>query len=168
MIESVTGYYFKRMRANTAKQINHAISLLPKSTPVTFIDIGAAGEIEPRWKAIETRLNYVGFEPDPRSYHPLVKKSDCAKHTIFPNALWDHNSQIELNLCKKPEVSSVFRPNHEFLKLFPSHDRFDVLKNLTISAVTLDELQVDRPDFIKLDIQGGELNVLKGGARHYK
>ena len=43
-----------------------------------------------------------------------------------------------------------------------------MLRTATVEARTLDELSLEHSDFIKIDIQGGELNALKGGQRSLK
>lgn len=142
-----------------------ALSTLPMdNTGLTLIDIGAAGDIEPRWKRIEPFLSYVGFEPDERSRSLLISKSNsCLNYQILPYAVWDSVGLIEINLCRSPGASSHYIPNQPFLDLFPDPRRFDVLETLKLKSTTLDNLDLTSADFIKLDIQGGELNALKGG-----
>ena len=48
------------------------------------------------------------------------------------------------------------------MKHFPEVERFDVIEQVVIPATTLDELELPDVDFIKLDVQGGELSVLQG------
>jgi hypothetical protein len=105
-----------------------AINVLPNNGLVTLCDVGAAGDIEPRWRAISSFLKYVGFEPDKRSRDKLMRNpADCYSYNIVGNALWEAEKQLDLNLCVRPEVSSVYSPNVEFLKNFPETERFDIL-----------------------------------------
>ena len=41
---------------------------------INLLDIGAAGNIEPRWLKIAQYTNYIGIEPDKRSYKNLDNK----------------------------------------------------------------------------------------------
>jgi FkbM family methyltransferase len=148
------------------KKKNIAMLALPSFDGVTLIDIGAAGDIEPRWKAIESNLNYIGFEPDERSRKDLAKnKSFCRKYTIYSEAISESNGKVSLNLCQKPQVSSTYKPNKNFINLFPDSKRFGVLKKETIQTKKLDNIKINNSDFIKLDIQGGELKALFGGEK---
>ena len=144
-----------------------SINVLPHNGLVTLYDIGAAGGIEPRWKAFTPHLNYVGFEPDERSSKDLLNKtsSQCHSYNILQHAVWDSKTELELNLCASPGASSVYSPNIEFLKNFPQVERFDVVGTETVSVVPMDGLDLTNPDFIKLDIQGGELNALEGADK---
>jgi FkbM family methyltransferase len=140
------------------------MSKLPGFRGLTLIDIGAAGDIEPRWKKIEPILNFVGFEPDERSRALLLKSSNsCLSFQLLPFAVWDSVGSVSFNLCRKPEVSSIYAPNQQFLSLFPDFKRFDVISCESVKTTSLDDLGLETGDFIKLDIKGGELNALKGG-----
>jgi FkbM family methyltransferase len=161
--------YARRVKIILDKKRNRklllALSKLPYSGGgITLIDIGAAGDIEPRWKRIEPALCYIGFEPDERSRLSLLKsKPACLSYELFPFAVWDVAGPLEMNFCQKPQVSSHYLPNRPFVDLFPDSQRFNVLSTQNMEATTLDNLKLGRSDFIKIDTQGGELNALKGG-----
>lgn len=44
--------------------LNKSISSLELKEGLSLIDVGAAGEIMPRWKRVESHLKYHGFEQD--------------------------------------------------------------------------------------------------------
>lgn len=158
-----------KLRLSLAKTSNekllYAISQLDSGgNGITLIDIGAAGEIQPRWRKIEPIINYVGFEPDARSRELLLsKKTACASYNIFPTVVSNSGGKTILNLCRKPQVSSIYSPNKKLIDLFPDPTRFDVLSTVSLETSTLDNLNIEKADFIKIDIQGGELNALIGG-----
>jgi hypothetical protein len=80
----------------------------------------------------------------------------------MPYVLWDTKRSIDIKLCSAPQVSSHFDPNREFLDLFANAKRFDVENTVVISTEILDDLTISSADFMKIDIQGGELNALNG------
>ena len=139
------------------------LNSLPNSGQLTFVDIGAAGEIQPRWKPFSRKLNYIGFEPDERSISNIQNKSNnFLSYSILPHAISDQRGDIEFNLTRVPEKSSTYEPNDKVLKKFPDFQRFELTEKIKLSSVPMDEILEDEVDFIKIDIQGGELNVLKG------
>ena len=71
-------------------------------------------------------------------------------------------------LCQDPQCSSVYEPNRSFLDKFPKAERFDVNDTFKCSAKRLDQIELKGPYFIKMDIQGGELEVLKGASSTLK
>ena len=134
-----------------------------ESESLTLLDIGSAGDIEPRWKTIAEELNYIGVEPDKRTSCLLTNSHNCKNYRIINSVIWSEKTNVSFNLCRKPEVSSVFKPNNEFLNRFPKAKRFDIVNTKSLKSSTLDEeLGNIKVDFVKLDIQGGELFALKG------
>lgn len=157
------------MRINTFRKLQIAVSTLPDFDGVTYVDVGAAGDFSKRWAPIKSWVNYIGFEPDQRSYD-LIQKKDTGFNSfqIFPEALSNTGLQQKMYFCRKSEVSSMYEPNDEFLKLFPGITRFDVVNTGVVSTARMDDLPIICPDFIKLDIQGGELNALFGSEEKLK
>ena len=161
---------YKFLLKNVSNYFNEkslkAIKSLPYPTQVTLIDIGAAGEIEPRWKYYSYLIKYFGFEPDARSNDTLNNAEKAfLDYKIFPTALSETNKDSEFYLCKKPEVSSLYKPNTKLLENFPDSERFDIISKRTLKTVSLDSYNIENSDFIKIDVQGSELNILKGANK---
>ena len=81
---------------NEKKHIKRAFAKLPKNNGLGLVDIGAAGGIEPRWRSVTEDLNYVGFEPDERSFKELNTKINVKSSKIFPFALWSEEKEISV------------------------------------------------------------------------
>jgi len=108
----------------------------------------------------------VGFEPDERSFRAL---ENGTRHEFFNIGLYGELAEMDLYLTKRPDVSSILRPNQEFLKKFSIGDYFEVVGTKRIRTRTLDEVweekKITAPDFIQVDTQGSELYVLQGGKK---
>jgi FkbM family methyltransferase len=142
-----------------------AVKSLPSNGEVCLLDIGAAGEVEPRWRPFIQFLNYVGVEPDERSRSTLKNnKNEFKSYHVLPYALTAKKQTLNFNLCRKPEVSSLYEPNIEFLSRFLDVERFDIREKMSIDCVSLDSVYVPDVDFLKIDIQGAEDDVLKGAS----
>ena len=146
--------------------LSHAFSAMPFKDEIALVDIGAAGDLEPRWKKIEKHLVYYGFEPDSRSYKELEEKPvNVKRRKLFQTALWDSARSLEFNMCSKPQVSSHFFPNFSFLDRFPDIQRFGIDYKSSLECIALDDLEISPCDFIKIDVQGGELAILQGASK---
>jgi len=142
-----------------------AIKALPNNGEVCLLDIGAAGEVEPRWKPFIQFLHYIGVEPDERSRNILTNdKNEFKSYEVLPYALTSKKQTLDFNLCRKPLVSSLYEPNTAFLSRFLDAERFDVLKKISIDCVSLDSVNPPNFDFLKIDIQGAENDVLHGAS----
>ena len=151
------------------KKILKSINNVHLSQSLKILDIGAAGEIKTNWSFFEPLLNYIGFEPDERSYKSLInKKTLCKSYQIKNMALWSKDERISINLTHKITNSSFYLPNKNLLKNFPDPQRFNVVGKVEIDTKKLDDLDIKNIDFIKLDVQGAELKILEGGKNSLK
>lgn len=151
---------------NYTKKINFLFKKLDLNYGLTLLDIGAEGEIIKRWKRVGSFINYVGLEPDKRSRDILVEKNNtCLSYKIIDKLISDNSNQKKMNLCRAPWNSSLLKPNSDFLNRYPNPSRFDIVSKELIESTTIDNLKIEDVDFLKIDIQGGELNALKGGKR---
>ncbi len=150
------------LRFKYNKLINRNIKDLLKEQKVGIIDVGAAGGLEPRWLPYEPYLKTFAFEPDERSAKALPPNIE-----VFSVALYSEDDTKTINLCRKPRTSSLYLPNVDLLKRYPSVERFDVLAQESVQTTTLDKALANNPGpfhFLKLDVQGTELEILRGGV----
>jgi len=140
-----------------------ALKALPSGGEICLLDIGAAIDLEPRWRPFAKFTNYVGVEPDERSRSAILNPQyDFISYQILPYALAADSQTLNFNLCRKPGVSSLYEPNAEFISRFWDVKRFEVEEIIPTDCVPLDSVDIPNVDFIKIDIQGAENDVLRG------
>ena len=137
---------------------------------ITLLDIGARDGIGWPWNAIQDNvLNVILVEPDPVEAEALEKQG---QGKVIPYALWNQETELTLNINNSPGTSSVFDANMPFLQQFGDSQRFEVEKRITIQTKTIDGLaedsEIELVDFVKIDVQGGELGILQGGEDFFK
>ena len=142
------------------------ISINNNKNKLCLFDIGGAGGLQRRWKLFEKKMRVIFVEPDERSYFEL-KNSGLE---VIDKALWSETTQKDFYLTKKLETSSMYVPNRPYLDLFPDSSRYDIVKTFKVEVTELDNLvnMNNQPHFMKLDIQGAELEVLKGSTNVLK
>jgi FkbM family methyltransferase len=156
---------FRKILRNKFNRIDQkALSELLGDEGLSIVDLGAAGGIEPRWSKISNYLEYYGFEPDARTIQKKPKNK-FKTYNVIPNLISNKSMDSALNISREEGKSSIYKPNLEFLSRFPSSSRFEIVDSLKLRTSTLDESINTEIDFIKLDIQGGELNALKGAEK---
>lgn len=128
---------------------------------LTYIDVGAAGELDSKWRRQITErknVDYIGFEPDSRSY-------ESGNLTRLPVALGELERRRHLHLTAKPQVSSLLRPSKAVLQRYQDVSRFDVVGLTEMSVTPIDALALrGKYFFMKLDTQGTELEILRGAT----
>jgi len=96
----------------------------------------------------------LAIEPSPQNLCWLRAIAERHKNVdVVPYALWNEPCVLTLNLCEKPYLDSVFNFSSE-----------RIIKKIKVKAVTLDSLtkNFDTIGFLKMDIEGAEIEALKG------
>lgn len=135
-------------------------------SPIRMVDVGASEGFQSDWVNLGPHVHFIGFEPHEPSYQKLLKnKKD--NQSIFNHCLYDEKTTVQFHVTRKEDASSILRPNTEIISKYAIANRFDIIERLNMQSDTLDNVllshDISDVDFIKLDTQGTELNILKGG-----
>jgi FkbM family methyltransferase len=134
---------------------------------VGVLDVGAALiEQPPYQKLIDAkRCRVIGFEPNSVECERLNQMYGVP-HRFFPYFIGDGKPGTFYETSWAP-TCSLFEPNTPLLQCFPSiESAVRVVAQHPVDTVRLDDFDsINDIDFIKIDIQGGELAVFQNATR---
>jgi FkbM family methyltransferase len=154
----------------TARRANlHLLPLWCDPRDGLVLDIGAN---EGSWTMevldIFPHVQVIAAEPGPEPLAILSSRFDEVPNvTIDPRAISDSSGVATFHRTRASVFASLLPPSNSL------HERYDLpggptdlLETFSVQTATLDELVGERTvSLMKLDVQGGEMDVLKGGAK---
>lgn len=138
---------------------------------ITLVDIGSRGGLDEDLSSIRQYVHAIGFEPDPAEADRLSSLPNTgwksSKH--LPPAIGASDGAATLYVPDSPEGASMRPHNEDMIKLFGYENLHRDRREIAITARTLDSLQLSgelpRADYLKIDIEGVELEVLQAGRQ---
>jgi FkbM family methyltransferase len=141
--------------------------------PLGFVDIGARGNVDPALAQLAGVTAVLGFEPDPEEARRLlaVGRGPWADFSIETAALGDREGPATLYLAAEPNNHSLRPTNAAFVQRY-AMEKFFPTGSIPLDTTTLDRVifekragEVSLGEFLKVDTQGTELEILKGARR---
>jgi len=137
---------------------------------IVYVMCGARGEVRNRLTAALPRVRFLGFEPDEKAHEHLARNPPPG-HTYHKVAVGKREEARTLYLTREPACSSLLKPNASFFGQFTDcAEQIEVVEQQTVETVSLNNFLpgagVTNFDFLELDTQGTELDILKG-ADHF-
>jgi FkbM family methyltransferase len=137
------------------------------------IDVGSRGGFEADLLPIAWAVDALGFEPDPEEYARLAARDghswpwNSVRHV--PVAVSGSGGVRKLNIPVAPQSASLFEHDVSVGKAFALPEMFTVERVVDVETMTLDDAlgrySVPAPHYLKLDIEGAELEVLSSAPR---
>ncbi len=148
------------------------IDMLGRACPrLDIVDVGAMwlGSEALSYRALlKGDTHVLGFEPAQEECDKL-NAMRMKNHTYLPYFIGD-GSERTFYICNRAETSSLYEPNTPLLSKFTGIEEVTVPeRTVPVQTRRLDDIpELTRMDYLKVDVQGGELDVLKGAARLLK
>lgn len=140
------------------------------NVPISFFDVGARDGLHSDFIALKRlrKFRCIGFEPGRREAKKL-KDGNYGFDDVYPVGITGSNGTRRIYITKHTGCSSIYKPNHVVCDEFPVANFFNIVSTEEINTLTLDSVlekyKICPPDFIKLDVQGAEYEILKSSPQ---
>lgn len=141
-------------------------NLLSPQRLTEVVDIGANPiDGDPPYTSMLTAglCRVTGFEPQEQALLELHQRKGPNEHYL-PYAVGDGDTHT-LNICNASGMTSLLAPDPTTLALFGVLGPLgEITHQVPLKTRKLDDItEIEHLDFLKIDIQGGELKVFQGG-----
>ena len=130
-----------------------------------FLDVGVnVGQTLLKVKTLRPCIQYVGFEPNPVCFHytqTLIERNGFEKCTLFPVGLSNRTALMPFFMRNEHDVSASVVEGFRPLSESPQKMHVAVFEGDSV----LDQLEVGEIGVMKIDVEGGELEVVEGLVR---
>ena len=168
---------FNKLRSESHKNQDHSkfVSKLLEGKKLVALDVGAQGGF---FNASIFSKKY-NFFFDPIVVEPIpdeAKKLEDKNYKVISKGLWSENCKKKFYvLGKRSGSSSMYKPDSNVLNLYNFKKKdfhiFDITDEIDIECTTIKEslnkFEVNNLDFLKIDTQGSELEILKGIGQYF-
>lgn len=147
------------------------IQMLGRAAPILdIVDVGAmwlgADRVAYRGLLKDGRARVIGFEPV-RSECDRLNAMKLPGHTYLPHFIGD-GSERTFVLNNESVTSGLYEPNLPLVRPFNHLAEFmQPVSRTKVKTTRLDDIaEIIGIDFLKVDVQGAEVEVFNGAARH--
>ena len=160
--------------------------LVERGGDIAGVDVGARNSME--WPGtLIGQTHYFGFEPNQEEYEKLINHASdaqklgitCAnfgKENYFDSAVWSDTAERPFYVTKGTGACTMMGRTNLAVSCNMwlgtdrqpyEHQHSEVQETSQVKCTTLDEAFKGREyiDFLKIDVEGGEMEVLKGAEK---
>jgi FkbM family methyltransferase len=139
-----------------------------RDNPIVIVDVGARGGIGREWDVLGDQLRAYAFEPDEEECRRLA--SGAPRHlTYIPRALGHRRGRQTFYQTALSDSAGIYPPRMDYLGRMLNRDNGVTVGEVEVEVSPLDdvlaEYKVPVVDFMKIDVEGAELDVLKGAEK---
>lgn len=134
--------------------------------PLVIFDVGARFGSNAEWDVFGDQMRVYCFEPDEEECERLTAQAPPYV-TYVPTALGRISGDATLYESKLSSSTSLFKTRMDYFGRFVNRNNGVVVGERTVAVKSLDDTMatygISHVDFVKLDAEGAELDILKGG-----
>ncbi|MEK9644343.1 MAG: FkbM family methyltransferase [Alphaproteobacteria bacterium] len=147
-----------------------AVAGIADALPLRYVDIGSRGGFLDDLLPIAFAVDALGFEPDPVAYAMLdyAPAGPWRSATFLPYGVGAKTGSANLYVTTDPQSASLMRHDPEIGRKFDKPQFFELDRTEAVDVLSLEEAlkqaKFDSADFLKIDIEGPELEVLEASS----
>lgn len=134
------------------------------STSCVVVDAGARYGLHPTWQLAEHFARFDLYEPEPTEAARLARKYENSPNvSVRQLALGEQAGYLTFGIRRHKALSSKYGLSTEAIRENYKRDEFEEIEKITVPVNSLDQLYPsEEVHFLKLDVEGAELDVLHG------
>lgn len=136
-----------------------------ETAPLACVDVGARGGLQPHWRPYRPLLSVDLCEPDIAACEAGRAAGQPGEHW-FPVGLAGFSGTARLHVLNQASGSSLYPPNEPVIETYSGRTYGALKAVVEVPVLTFSDF-IRRearplPNLVKLDVQGAELDILKG------
>lgn len=135
--------------------------------PLIILDVGCRWGFAERFLTESDRFRIFGFDPDHEECERLQERYRGRNVTLVPLGLAGKRGRRTLYVTHQPACSSLLKPITSLTREYPALSCAREERTVSVETITLKDwaksVPINRIDYIKVDTQGTELEILKSG-----
>jgi len=167
---AVNYFYEKSFFANNKQNFVNLINFLLSGKKIIALDVGAQGG----FNSDQFIANKYSHFFEPILVEPIEAEAEKLKKKnkyVIENALWSSQTKKKIYILgNRLGSSSMYEPNPDFFELHKIKKKkiqdYKVTRKIEVDCevlnYSLSKLEINKLDYLKIDTQGAELEILKG------
>ncbi|MFC1869960.1 FkbM family methyltransferase [Chloroflexota bacterium] len=135
---------------------------------LVVVDVGARYGSQKHWDVYGDQALIIGFEPDEEECRNLNQKFSGKGHRYFPVALHKDRGFKTFYVTQFDATCGFYKRDMTFWSRLPGKEGVRVKETQRVETVDFDSFakdhQIEYVDFMKLDAEGAELDILEGSV----
>lgn len=145
-------------------------NLLSRVELLLCVDVGARWGVDSALLLLKEKAKLLCFDPDEEECARLQIDHSLDAVEYVPLALSSDGRELSLTITRQPACSSIYPPMEAMYRHYPALIDIEPERVVSVPSTSLDKFLADRglqrPDLLKLDTQGSELDILQGAVNN--
>lgn len=130
---------------------------------IVVLDLGSFDGFSPIWDQLESNVELIGVDPFQEEGIKYGKFN--RKEITFRNVVGDKDDEVDFYISVSGQASSLFKENVKLTSRFHAGKYGKIVRTEKVNVKEISKLlktqNIEKFDFLKIDVEGSELNIMK-------